>query len=206
MAIPGLFLTMLEEASSHVLRFDPETLRKLGQLDGKVIGLRLAGVTPSAAAELYLFPSESGFRVKATYEGVPDVTITGNIALFGRLMFGEIVPGATGTGEMQISGDIELGQRFKDIFAKMQIDWEEHVAAVAGDVAAHQLGNAVRGFRHWSRHAAETFAQDVTEYLQEESGILARRARVDAFMHGVDELRAGVDRMEKRLGRLRGAA
>jgi len=51
----------------------------------------------------------------------------------------------------------------------------------------------------------KTLGQDVTEYLQEESRLLARRDRVEVFLRAVDELRAAADRLEKRVERLHGA-
>ena len=193
---------VLEDAINRLLRLDPDTLARLGELDGKCIGLRLAG--DDHDIEFFLFPSAAGFRVHATHDAEPDVTIRGDVPVFTRLVFGG--GSTTRAGELQISGDIELGQEFQRILRALDIDWEEHTAQVVGDVAAHQLGCVVRGLRAWARQSSEYLRQDVREYLQEESRLLVRREAVDHFLGAVDTLRADTDRLEQRLMRLMGGA
>jgi ubiquinone biosynthesis protein UbiJ len=221
MSAPTVFLPLLEDLLNRLLRLDPQALRRLGELDGKIVCLRVAlgsgdvqgstspGAHGSAGAPrgepvtLYMAPSESGLRLLASH-AAPDVTIAGNVPLFARLLFGDNAPNPSTASALEISGDIELGQRFQRILRVIEPDWEEHASRLVGDVAAHQLGRAARALRAWGRHAVQTLGQDVTEYLQEESQTLAKRARVNAFMRDVDTLRADFDRLQKRLERMEG--
>ena len=193
---------VLEDAINRLLRLDPDMLARLGELDGKCIGLCLAD--DDRDLEFFLFPSAAGFRVRATHDVAPDVTIRGDVPVFTRLVFGGSP--TTRAGELQISGDIELGQDFQRVLRALDIDWEERTAHVVGDVAAHQLGRVARGLRAWARQSGEYLRQDVREYLQEESRLLARREAVDCFLGAVDTLRADADRLEQRLTRLMGGA
>jgi ubiquinone biosynthesis protein UbiJ len=204
MSAPTLFLPLLEALLNRLLRLDPQALRRLGELDGKTVCLRVA-VGSGEPVTLYMAPSESGLRL-LTDHGTPDVTIAGNVPLFARLLIGEDAPNPSSASALQISGDIELGQRFQRILRAIDPDWEEQASRLVGDVAAHQLGRAARALRAWGRHAVQTLGQDITEYLQEESQALAKRPRVDAFMRGVDTLRADFDRLQKRLERLEGGS
>ena len=204
MSAPTVFLPLLEELLNRLLRLDPQALLRLGELDGKTVCLRVARGTGEPVT-LYMAPSEAGLRLLASH-GAPDVTITGDVPLFARLLFGEDAPNPSSASALQISGDIELGQRFQRILRAIEPDWEEQAARLVGDVAAHQLGRAARALRDWGRHAVQTLGQDVTEYLQEESQTLAKRGRVDAFMREVDTLRADFDRLQKRLERLEGGS
>lgn len=216
MGTSSLMTAVLEDAVNRLLRLDPDTLACLGEFDGKCIGLRLAGddsrdgggrAASGTAAddrdlEFFLFPSAAGFRIRATHDTAPDVTIRGDLPVFTRLVFGGSP--ATRAGELQISGDIELGQNFQRILRALDIDWEERTAQVVGDVAAHQLGRVARGLRAWARSSRGYLEQDLREYLQEESRLLVRREAVDRFLGAVDTLRADVDRLEQRLTRLAG--
>lgn len=202
MSAPTVFLPLLEDLLNRLLRLDPQALHRLGELDGKIVCLRVA-VGSGEPVTLYMAPSEAGLRLLSNHPA-PDVTITGNVPLFARLLFGEDAPNPSSASALQISGDIELGQRFQRILRAIEPDWEEQAARLVGDVAAHQLGRAVRALRDWGRYAVRTLGQDVTEYLQEESQTLAKRERVDAFMRAVDTLRADFDRLQKRLERLEG--
>jgi ubiquinone biosynthesis protein UbiJ len=137
-----------------------------------------------------------------TQHAPPDVTIRGNVPLFARLLIGDATPTPSTSAALEISGDIELGQRFQRILRTLDIDWEEQASRLVGDVAAHQIGRAARALRAWGRDAVRTLGQDATEYLQEESRVLAKRPQVDGFLRDVDRLRGDVDRLLKRLERL----
>ncbi len=192
--------TIIEELGNRLIRLDPETLTGLGELHGKVIRIEFVGT----AKTLYILPSAAGLRLHAAHDAEPDVTLRGELAVFARLAFGGgAMPRA---GALQISGDIELGQRFQQVLRGIDIDWEEHAAHLVGDVLAHRLGRAARGAHAWQAQAARTLGLDVTEYLQEESRILPTRREVEVFLNAVDALRAGADRLEQRVARLRARA
>ncbi len=195
-------VNLLQEAVNVILRLDPDTLARLGEFDGKCIGLRLAG--EGRDLEFFLFPSPAGLRIHTAHDAVPDVIIRGDVPVFTRLVFGS--SSATRAGELQISGDIDLGQRFQRILRELDIDWEEQAAQLMGDVLAHQLGRAARELRAWGRSSAAFLRQDLREYLQEESRLLAPRPQTEAFLRAVDVLRADADRLEKRLESLAGRA
>ena len=195
-----MLLTFVEEIINRALRLDPDTLHRLGDMDGKVICARIA--TAQEPIEIFVLPWEAGLRLRRQIDGKPDVTVTGDVPFFARLLYTRAAP----TGDLEISGDIELGQRFKDILDRIDIDWEEGASRYVGDVAAHTLGNVVRELHGWVRSATATIGQDISEYLQEESRTLAKRENVKRFLTQVDSLRGDVDRLDMRLQRLSGKA
>lgn len=204
---PEILTPFLEEIVNHVLRLDPQTLTRLGELQGKVIGLRLS--QPAArpamlAPELFCRPSEAGLRITARYDGKPDVMISGNVPLFAKMVLGGAYPETLGSGELQISGDIELGQSFKKILDQIEIDWEEQSSDYLGDILAHKLASVARGVHRWQKQARETLIRDVVEYFQEERRDLPQRSEVDGFLQAVDDLCADTERLQARLQRLQG--
>ena len=84
----------------------------------------------------------------------------------------------------------------------IDIDWEEQLSRLSGDVLAHRLGTMVRGALDWGRRAKQSLERDVAEYLREETGLNPRQDEVESFVAGVDVLREAVDRLEARLERL----
>lgn len=195
--------TLAGEIGSRVLRLDPETLRRLGDLDGKVMRLRLLrGALPPL--ELFLLPSPAGLALRAEFDGTPDATISAEIGVFARLGLARATGEPLAAGDIQFSGDIETAQRFQRVLEGLDIDWEEQLAQHVGDMAAHQLWRGATALARVGRHAARTLALDVSEYLHEEARLLPARARVNAFFDAVDTLRADAERLEKRLARLAG--
>jgi ubiquinone biosynthesis protein UbiJ len=199
-----MFLTLLEDIINRILRLDPDTLSRLGEMDDKVIGVRV--VTTREPIEFFVLPGEAGLRLRHHVDEKPDVTIAGDVPFFARILYTRATTGAAPTGDLQISGDIELGQRFKAILDRIDIDWEEGASHYVGDVIAHTLGNAARELRGWVRLAGATLGQDISEYFQEESRTLAKRENVKNFLSQVDTLRGDVDRLDMRLQRLAGKA
>lgn len=200
---PQLTVAFLEQVGNRILRLDRETLGRLGELQGKVIRICFAGGAHlGAPSEIYVLPSGAGLRLLARYDAKADVSLRGTLPMFLRLVRGGARQELFSSGELEISGDVELGRRFQRIIENLDIDWEEQASRLVGDVAARKLGNLVRDARAWQRQSAQTLGADLAEYLQEESRLLTTRVRVDAFLDAVDVLRADTDRLEARLRRL----
>ena len=187
---------LLERAINRALHLDPDALMRLRELSGKSILLELAA--EGAPLRFYVLPTESGLHLRRDFDRTPDVTISGTVSVF----LGQLMRGPTVSDALTIRGDIELGQRFQRILSNLDPDWEEGAARLIGDVPAHQLARAARGFRDWARASLRTLGLDGAEYLQEEAFVLAKRERVADFLREVDRLRADTDRLEKRLQRL----
>lgn len=193
---------LVERVMNHVLALDPDTQQRVRELRGKTLCLQLDTRT-DAPLHLFVHCSDAGVRVSTESPRQADVTIRGTPAMFTRLL-GAGFTASPGTEALQISGDIELGQRFQQILRKIDVDWEEQIARWLGDVPAHALGNVFRSMQDWVQTATNIVAADVAEYLQEESHLLATRARVQRFLEEVDLLRADTDRLEQRLKNLSG--
>ncbi len=197
------FIAFMEIAVNRLLRMDSATRARVTELRGKVIRLRIVGDCPF---EIIVLPDESGLRLCRQHDREPDVTLTGDVPVILRFAMRRVLPDVVAAGQVQISGDIDLGQRFQRLLEQADIDWEEQAARVLGDVPAHQLGNALRDLGGWSRQALRTLKQDVGEYLQEESRLLPVRSRAGAFRRSVETLQHDLDSLEERLARLRETA
>lgn len=201
-------LSLLQAVINRLLALDPDTGARLAELDSRVIRLRLrlGDDQEEVALELDVLPTAAGGVRLRVPPGASqaDVTISGNPAVFGRALFGEVHPSASAS--LELRGDVELGKRFEQILKRLDIDWEELAAHAFGDVVARQLGNAARGLRTQAAATAHTLERDLAEYLQEEARLTAPRSRVEAFLRAVDRLRADADRLEKRVERLQEAA
>lgn len=196
--IPAAFTFALEAAVNRYLELDPQTVQKLASLEGRVIAIEFLGLE----VKMYMIPSRDGLMVHSHYDAEPDTTLRGTPLSLLRMGFSRNVDRQLFSGDVEILGDTELGQRFKQIMDEMDIDWEEHVSHITGDVIAHQLGRGVRSLLGWGRNTGDTLMQDVSEYLQEEARLVGTEVELGEFMQGVDVLRNDVDRLEARVKRL----
>ena len=87
--------------------------------------------------------------------------------------------------------------------ADVDIDWEEHLSRLVGDVVAHEVGGAARAARAFGRRAGRTAEQNLREYLQEEARLLPTRYELKELLDAVDVLRDDVERLAARVERLR---
>lgn len=193
------FITFLESIVNRLLRLDSATRARLADLKGKMIRLQTMGDRPFT---IIVLPDESGLQLRARPEREPDVTLTGDIPVIFRFALRRFLPDVVASGEVQISGDINLGQRFQRLLEQADIDWEEQAARVLGDVPAHQLGNVWRDLGVWSRQVRHSLMQDFAEYLQEESRLLPVRSRAGAFRQSVEIMLQDLENLEQRLARL----
>lgn len=176
----------------------PDAFGRLASLYGRVIAIELQGLNLS----LYLRPAPHGLQIQGTCEGVPDTVLSGTPLSLVRLAADRGRREILFSGDVEIRGDAELGRRFKEILDSIEIDWEEQLSRVVGDVAAHQTGNLVRGVAAWSRHALDSLSRDMVEYLQEERHQAPSVFEVNTFLSDVDQLRIDADRLEARVMRL----
>lgn len=197
MVLPLLATAALEKVLNQCLQMDPETLAQVTQLEGKVIALEIQGVGKT----IFLVPTATGLRVQSVFEGESDVTIRGGVFSLARLGLSDNPSSVFGDG-VEMTGDAHLGRKIQHILDSLDLDWEEQLSHLTGDVLAHQLGNTARDLFGWGRKTADTFGRDVAEYFQEESRDLVVRAELNQFLDSVDTLRSDVDRLDQRVKRL----
>ncbi len=186
----------LEQAFEWALRLDPDARRGLRPLAGRQIEIVVEGL----GIRFCLAPLERRMRVLGSCIGAPDVRMRAGPATWARV--------ATASGaetlppELIVEGDLETGRRLYGWLRELDIDWEEWLARVTGDIPAHQVGNLFRGTTGWLRSAGASLETSLAEYLREESGLFPAREEVERFVEEVDALREAVDRLEVRIRRL----
>ncbi len=191
-------LSALEATINHCLQFDPDALQRVCAFTGKVIGIELSGLN----LKFYLLPDSVGLRLHAEFDDEVDVWLRGAPLSMMRMGLGGDQQKALFSGDVEIEGDTEIGQHIRDIMNDLELDWEEQITTLVGDVVGHKIGNVVRGAADWTTQTRSTVEQDVSEYLQEESRLLPHHEEVEPFLEAVDTLRSNVDRMEARVQRL----
>lgn len=163
-------------------------------LDGKTFALRV----PDTALAMYFTVDAGRVLLSGDYVDDPDVIAAGSLLSLVRLA-GPAAEDLIRDGSVEITGDAVVASQFRKLLRYGQPDLEEELSAVVGDVAAHGIGEFVRGASSWARDASETMQQNIGEYLQEESDAVPGRHQVDRFRDDVNALRDDVARFEARL-------
>ena len=190
----------LELALDRIVALDPATREALVALEGRE--LAIAVQAPPLALRLKVRAGR--FEVGPDRDaGEADLSVKTTLgALLGQLLPGR--DGALPVGQVRISGDAELARRLQQIVQRYEPDIEEAFTRVFGDVIGVQMARALKRGFDWSKRSAETLLRDTADYLGEESRDLVPKAEMAQFLDEVDELRDGVERLERKIARTRG--
>ncbi len=192
------FTAVLENTLNRYLHLSPESLEQLGRLQGKVIAVELRGLNQT----FYLLPDAQGLMVQHHHEGEPDAILSGTPISFAELSFSHNPSRVLFRGDVEIRGDIKLGQDFKHILDGLDVDWEEVLSQYTGDVVAHKMGSLFRSLNQWGKDSLLTLGQNGAEYLQQESFDLPFKEEIQPFLSDVNRVRDDVERLAARVARL----
>src|SRR3569623_831957 len=196
MTLPALALAGLESALNRYLQLDRAAQARLAPLAVIIIALELRGLDLT----LYLMPHAGGINVLGDYTGMPDTVISGAPFSLLRLGHGRGERGVLLEGAVEVRGDVEIGQRFEAVLRAIDIDWEELLSRLVGDIAAHQVGVAVRGVQQWGRAGGGHLRRGVAANQREECAHLPRRTEDDLYADAVDRLCDDDERLAARRG------
>ncbi len=202
MLIKPLLAGILETALNQYLSLDEDAGLFLQPLAGKVIAITIEPFQET----LYLCPAEDKIQVLEQFLGDVDTHLTGSLTAFGLLGLNAHSMQSVLDGQIKISGDTRIGQQFQQLFKNLDIDMEEPLSKITGDVIAHKIGNLFRSGKSWTQQSIETFRQNLEEFLQEETRDLPAKPEAEIFYRQVDELRSDFDRLQARIDRLQQAA
>jgi len=187
----------LQDAINNYIALDPSSKAKMKNLSGKVLKLNIKPI------ELFFCFEQSQIKIKTELESnkdLVDATIAGYPSAFLQLHFSstENAPDLF-KQELTISGDIGFGQDVRDLFQKIDIDWEEHLSHLTGDIIAHQCANLFKRSVAFANDVNQSMQQILTEYLQEETKFLPAREEVEDFFDDVDNLKLRLDRLQAKM-------
>jgi ubiquinone biosynthesis protein UbiJ len=188
----------LESVINRYLRLDPDTGARMAALSGRCIGIDLQGLD----LQLFIYPVSQGIQLRDHIDGAADTVLHGTPLGMARLGLGKSTAKTLFSGAVSITGDVETGQTFKSVLDDMDIDWEEHLSMLTGDVVAHQLSNTAKRAAEAFRHSRHTLATDIGEYLQEELRVLPSRIETENFSAAVTRINIDADRLAARIKRL----
>jgi ubiquinone biosynthesis protein UbiJ len=200
---PTPFLSAIETAINAWLKLDSEILPRFAELDGKIIRLHITGLD----FNLYFFPSTSGIQVLGNYPseengGIVDATIHGSPMALIRLGTSSNAGETMLKSDVEIDGNMHVAETFSALLKDVDIDWEELLSKLVGDIIAHQTGQVARGANSWFKDTIEAMKLNTGEYISEESKLCPADAEIRQYMNEVDDMRMGVDRIASRINNL----
>jgi ubiquinone biosynthesis protein UbiJ len=198
MTIKPLLIGVLESALNKYLSLDQNSGSMLQPLADKVIAVNIQPFDET----IYLCPTSDAIQLLDQYPGQPDTLLTGSLSALGLMGLSATPMRSIFSGEVKIEGDMHTGQKFQELFTKLDINLEQQLARFTGELVAHNISQLFRAGKEWGKESTETFRLNAAEFLQEETRDLPAKAEMDIFCQKVDDLRTDFDRLQSRMVRL----
>ncbi len=195
MTIQAYSLGLLEKAIQKALSLDPLLPQKLAKLNGKVVQIMILPLRVS----FYMCFKENQIFLDLTAQKVDTIIQSTPIGLIRLSLLPASKVRSLFNNQIVITGDMLVGQEVKQLFDRIEIDWEGYLAQFTGDVVAHQVGNFARIGLKMKKQVHASLTRQVQEYIQEETRCSPSPEEVSDFMNDVDELSLKVERLEAHL-------
>ena len=183
-------------AINHLLARDAGAQRKLAPHAGKVARI------DTGLLDLRLSVESGGLVQAADPQASASVSVFINAADLPLLLQDR----ERAFSYVKIEGDADFANVLSQLFATLRWDAEDDLARVLGDVAAVRITQGARRGFAAARSAHQSFMENVAEYLLEEQPVLVRQQSARDFGAEVNRLRDDVERLAKRIDRLKGRA
>ncbi|QGT77709.1 hypothetical protein GM160_01710 [Guyparkeria halophila] len=199
---------------STTLRFSAETvINRLIERDATararlaaLAGLVIAVEIEHPPLTITITPTTKGLMWRMGDDLTPDARIhTSGPALLAALQ-SEHHSDSLFTGDLAIEGDEQAATRLLRALSELDIDWADWLAEKIGVSAAGVIEQVARKARRTAAEWHETRRIEQHDYLVHEARLVADDFDLPAFLEGVDETRAAVERLERRIQRLETAA
>lgn len=184
----------LEKMINLILARDRTSIERLTVLEDKVIVLEFADLK----LKFYWLFENHYVRILSTWREEVDASIAGPLAAIVKLGLSK----ARIAKDLTVSGDMHLVEAFKDLFSKLDIDWQSQLAPLLGDAMAFKVTQSTQSVGSWLKNSMQSLHENTKEYLTEESGCLPPRLLFTHFTREVRQLNREVDRLAARIQHL----
>lgn len=189
---------LLQIAINRYLAYDPEAPKQLQTMQNKVVKLSFEPLSIC----LYVVINQDGLDIVDELSEPADTTIIGSPLALAMMGIQESSVASLFSGEVRIEGDAELGADFQQFLKNIEVDWQEPLSELTGDVVAHQFGELVDSFHSWFQESSANDALNLAEYYREEKKLLPSIFEMEKFKQDVDAIRLSADRLEAKVQRL----
>jgi ubiquinone biosynthesis protein UbiJ len=162
------------------------------RLGGTSLQVDIDGITRVRAACF-----DGRLALSAGDDSPADAVITGSAPALLQL-FRRASPSGQSRA-IQIKGDAEIADRYRELFVLARPDLEEELSRWLGDLPARHLSQLARSVSSWASRARRTAGENIAEYLQEEGRDLVTKTEMEEFLRGVDGARDTLERIEARI-------
>lgn len=174
---------------NHLIQEESWAIARLRPFSGSLVEIN---AKPLALA---LTINEHGLFSVATDISSPDVVLTLPPDAAGRFLADK----QSLMSSVQIAGSVDLAETLGFIFRNLRWDIEADLAKALGDIPARRLSLFGAGLFTQVRHSLQRTAQNISEFMTEDSTAVTPARDLCQFGNEVNTLRDDVARLERRI-------
>lgn len=197
-----LALLPIEKIINGLVSHDPHIKARLRSFDGKAIKV----LSQSPDFSICLLFDEGELKLSAIDSSTlmleVDATISGKAEDLLQLLLSRPQQRALANPAISISGDAILVQELYDVVSSMDLDWEDYLAPVLGDIVSNEVGKFSREAKNFSQQAGTKLQRNLHDYLVEETRVVPAGEELDSFNNDLDQLRLNIDRASARAAQI----
>jgi ubiquinone biosynthesis protein UbiJ len=194
MPATSAWLASAEAAFNRNIAVSSQAAALAKRLEGTSLQVDVDGITRVRASCF-----QGRLALLAGEDTPADAVISGSAPALLQMLRGGGAASAQVKSSVQIRGDAEIANLYRELFTAARPDLEEELSRWVGDLPARHLSQLAKSVRTWARRARRTAGENIAEYLQEEGRDLVTQPEMEEFLRGVDAVRDGVERVEARL-------
>ena len=184
-----------EELLNRVLAKDPHLQSQLVKFAGKSLQINVHPPDIMVTALL----EKGRIRLLSTEAELLDIqitaSITGNVGQLLPLILEKRDNRPLSNPALAITGDASFIQELHASLSSLDIDWEDYLAPLLGNLITNELSHISNDIRNWSKQASVNMRRNVNEYLTEEERIFPKKEQLDDFSEELDYLKIRIDRI-----------
>lgn len=202
-----MLIELLELASNNALQYDATAMQRLEKLQGKTMLLEIRPIELKpfdklGVQKLLVSPQPHGLEFCDDIEQTADVTLSATVGALIKIGRDGMNDAELKPGELEISGDPIVGQRFARVLAELDVDWEGFLAEHIGETPAVLISSGLNQAKEFVTESQSSIKDRFSRWLKDDLKLLADKSEVEPFLDEVDTIRADVDRLSARLTRL----
>jgi ubiquinone biosynthesis protein UbiJ len=204
----SVLLDPFESLINRCISLDQKLCEDLAEHSGKVLEIEVE----LPALNVFVFFNESSVRLSFVNDNAgvasdsqvstgsgPDGKISGSAsALLGVLLTPDSNRPLVNRN-ISVSGDSEFIQEIQLLFTNMDIDWQEPLSKLIGDIPTHGIDQLFSKLRAFTRDSTRVVSENIDEYLHEEIRLVPPLNQVEMFDQDLDKLKLRLDRLNARL-------
>lgn len=188
-----IFSSFIPAALNHLLAQEPAAAARLAAHAGKVACI------DTGLMRIRLKVDRGGLVQAANESDAPNVTIRVKPADLPLIAQNR----ERAVSYVRIEGDADFANAVSQLSRSLRWDAEADLSRIVGDIAAPRMVAGARGAAASMLSLHRKLAENVAEYLLDENPTLTRPQAVEEFAGDVARLRDDVERLAKRIDKLK---